>query len=94
MNAVPPAVTLTGVRTLSASQIHATTKKCFRGRLDVKSTGGLRALAVHAREQEILARTDFHYSCARWCFAGSGKEFGDCAIYLHTILVMVSSRRG
>ena len=44
-------------------------------------------MAVHAREQEVLARADCHNSGACRRIAGSGEEFGNSAVHLHLVLV-------
>jgi len=45
-------------------------------------------VAIHAREQEVLACADRYYTCACWCPAGVGQEFGTRSIHLHTFLAI------
>lgn len=56
------------------------------GSCDVKNTGCWSALGIYAREQEILARSNYLDSCVGWRLIGSRQEFGHRAIHLHAVL--------
>ena len=43
-------------------------------------------MAIHAREQEVLARANRHYSRAGRRLVGTCQELGDSAVYLHSVL--------
>jgi hypothetical protein len=62
-------------------------KDVLREFTDVESTSCQRALAIYEREQEILAGANRDHAGSIWRVVGAGKEFGDCSLYLHAVLV-------